>query len=128
MIQFYPVLDNDFVFLEKCPEFARRASLPGLERPVEIAQIVESAAVAYLTYAGCAVDEHPCRVSKPDFHDVFGHRAAGIPPEKAAECRWRHSRQPGKGFEPDRLGVVDVNESLYFADSPALFAPDCPGE
>ena len=52
MIQFYPALDNDFVFLEKCPEFARRASLSGLERPVEIAQIVESAAVAYFTYAG----------------------------------------------------------------------------
>ena len=88
------------------PEIPWGAASPGLEDPVEITQVVETAAVAYLADPGTGVDEHPGSFPKTDVDYEIGQGAAGVLAEEAAEGRGGHTHQRSHLIELYVIGVM----------------------
>ena len=90
-------------------ELGRRAILLFAEDTVEVAQVVESAVVAYLGNAFRGVDEQSAGIAQSHLDDVLAEVAARMKLEEAAERRGAHAGDVSQLGEADLIAVVGVS-------------------
>lgn len=89
------------------------ATLLLLEDAVEVADVVESALVAYLRHVDSAVHQEARGMAEPNVDDVVGDGLARPHPEETAEGGRRHAGDVGEGLKPDFLLEVLVDVFLH---------------
>ena len=113
-------LNNDFALVVVVAEGCGRAAFLLLEDAVEVADVVEAAAVANLGDVRIGVHKKSSRIAQTNVDDVVGDRLAGSCAEEAAEGSRRHSGDVGKSLETYLLLEVLVDVFLHIADAAAF--------
>ena len=90
-------------------EGGRRTTLLLLEDTIEVADVVESAAIANLGHTGGRVYQQTGSVSQTDINHVVRNRLARTHTEETAEGSGRHSSNIGKRLQADLLLLVLVD-------------------
>ena len=113
-------LDDDFALVVVVAEGCRRTALLLLEDAVEVADVVEAAAVANLRHAGVCIDKQAGCIAQANVDDIVGHGLAGASAEEAAESCRGHSCDVGKCLETNLFLEVLVDMLFNGPDTTAL--------
>ena len=106
------MLDDDFALMVVVAECCRRTSLLLLEDTIEVADVVEAAAVANLSNAGMRIDEQASGIAQADVDDVVADGLACPGAEETRESSWSHSGDVSKGLQTYLLLEVLVDMFL----------------
>ena len=101
-------------------KFGGTAALALLEDAVEIAEVVEAAAVTDLGNGTVAVDQLSAGVAQTEVDDVLAEVAARMELEEATERRGAHAGDVSQLGEADLVAVMSVDEGLHLVDAAAV--------
>ena len=101
-------------------KFRGTAALALLEDAVEIAEIVEAAAVADLGDGTVAVDQLSAGMSQTEVDNVLAEVTARVELEEAAERRGAHAGDVGQLGEANLVAVMGVDEGLHLVNAAAV--------
>ena len=101
-------------------EFRGTTTLLLTENTIEVAQVVEAAAVANLCYRMGAVDEHPARIAQSHVDDIIRQVTARVQFEEAAEGTGTHTRDIGHIIQADLVHIVLIDIVLHLQHPSAV--------
>ena len=112
--------NDDFRLLVLLAELRRVAPLTATEQSVEVAEVVEPAAPAYLADAVGGVHQSAGSQSQSDVDDVLAEVLSRAQLEEAAEGRGRHADEVGQLFQSQGVADVRIDEVLDLQDAARL--------
>ena len=113
-------LHNYTRFMVIFPEFRGAATLFLAENTVEVAQVIEAAAVADLRYRMRTVDEHPTGIPQSHVDDVIRQVTARMQFEEAAEGTGTHARYICHISQTDIIHIVLIDIVLHLQHPSAV--------
>ena len=112
--------DNDPCFVVVFAKFGGTATLALLEDAVEVAEVVEAAAVADLSDGTTTVDQQSAGMPQAEVDDVLTKVAACVEFEEATERRCTHAGNVSQLRESDLIAVMGINKGLHLMYAAAV--------
>ena len=114
------MLDDNARLMIILTELGGTAALALTEDAVEVAQVVETATIAYLRNRVGAVDELPASIAESQVDDVIAEVTACMELEETAERRGTHACNVGQLGQSDLILVVGIDITLHLLDATAV--------